>query len=298
MARGGSDVMRIAIEDFRSAFGSIGGLAATGFTIVCLTASTAGAADLRPAYKAPPPPPPAFSWTGCYIGGNGGWIGNDSQATTTVGEPGFPPLAVANATHSYNLKDSGAIGGVQYGCQQQFGQWVVGLDSDFVFTNLKESLTVSHGPAPGPVAPYTETLTQDVSWLSNTRLRLGYSWDRWMVFAAGGLASGRIKSSYVLDPAAAGFDYVGSDKKTRYGWTVGGGVEYALTDNWFLRGEYMFVDLGSRDYFSPINPSTPGQPSFWNTDVETRAHVVRAALSYRFTAAPGLWQWAQGGFRY
>jgi len=289
--------MRIAIEDFRSIVGSFGGLAATGFTIVSLTASSANAADLRPAYKAPPPPPPAFSWTGCYIGGNGGWIGNHSRATTTVGEAGFPPAAVANATYSYNLEDSGAIGGVQYGCQQQFGQWVVGLDSDFDFTNLKETLSVSHAARPG-VADYSENLTQDISWISTTRLRLGYSWDRWMVFAAGGLASGRIKSSYVLEPAAAAFDYVGSDSKTRYGWTVGGGLEYALTDNWFLRGEYMYVDLGSRDFFSAISAATPGQPSLWNTDVDTRAHIVRAALSYRFTTAPGLWQWAQSGFRY
>lgn len=290
--------MRNSIEGASTIAGMTGGLAAITLTIASLAGSAANAADLRPAYKAPPPPPPpAFSWTGCYIGGNAGWIGNNSRATTSIGEAGFPALTVANSTYTYNLDDSGFIGGVQYGCQQQFGQWVVGLDSDFDFTNLKENITVSHAARPG-VAAYTENLTQDLSWNSNTRLRLGYSWDRWMVFAAGGLASGRVKSSYFLQPAGVGFDYVGSDSKTRYGWTIGGGLEYALTDNWFLRGEYLYIDLGSRDYFSAISTSTPGNPSFWNTDIDTRAHIVRAALSYRFTTAPGLWQWAQSGFRY
>ncbi len=274
------------------------GIAAIGFTLTSLIGSTASAADLRPAYKAPPAPPPAFTWTGCYIGGNAGWIGNHSRATTSIGDAGFPAATVGGSTFTYNLDDSGFIGGVQYGCQQQFGQWVVGMDSDFDFTNLKQSLSASHGAVPGLFTGYTENITQDLLWNSNTRLRLGYSWDRWMVFAAGGLASARIKSSYFMQPDGAPFNYFGSDSKTRYGWTVGGGVEYAMTDNWFLRGEYLYFDLGDRNYFSGISAATPGAPTFWNTDVETRAHVVRAALSYRFTAAPGLWQWAQGGFRY
>lgn len=286
--------MRNSIEGAGIVAGTKGGLAA--IIVASLVVGTASAADLRPAYKAPAPPP-VFSWTGCYIGGNGGWIGNDSSATTSIGSPGFPALAIANSTYTYNLKDSGAIGGVQYGCQQQFGQWVVGMDSDFDFTSLKESFSVSHPALPG-VGAYTESLTQDLSWNSNTRLRLGYSWDRWMVFAAGGLATGRVKSTYFMEPTGAGFTYAGSDSKNTYGWTVGGGIEYAMTDNWFLRGEYLFVDLGSRNYFSAASAPTPGNPTLWNTDVDTRAHIVRAALSYRFTTAPGLLQWAQGGFRY
>jgi outer membrane immunogenic protein len=266
----------------------VGGLTALAF------AGAAQAADMpvKAPVRSAPPPVQAFSWTGCYIGGHAGGIMNASELTAF-------PLAGATAaqsaagTHSYDLDNGAFTGGVQYGCNQQFGQWVLGLDSDFAWSGIDESLTASHALVPGLVGAFTETATQNVDWYSTTRGRVGYAYDRWLFFVAGGLASAHIETTYTA--AFGGGTFAGSATKTRYGWTVGGGVEYAMTNNWFLRGEYLYVDLGRIDYES-FAPTLPG--TSMKTEVDTSFHVARVALSYRFTRAPSLIQWALGGFQY
>ena len=117
-----------------------------------------------------------------------------------------------------------------------------------------------------------------------------------MIYAAGGLASGQIKSTY-LATFPGPLPYSGSENKTRYGWTVGAGTEYALSKNWFLRGEYLYIDLGKFDYTDLQSPAAPAGFT-WNTEVQTRAHVARLALTYRFTRAGSMLEWAMGGFKY
>lgn len=245
--------------------------------------------------KAPPVPAPVFSWTGCYIGANAGWIGNNSSLSSSPSGQfllqGSPAINALNTT-SYDLNDSGFIGGVVYGCQSQYGQFVFGFDSDFDWTSINESITTFYPPAP-PWLAHTDTVTQRLQWLSTTRARIGWTQDRWMIFAAGGLASGRVSSSFSAQ-STDGIFY-GTQSKTRFGWTVGGGVEYALSQNWFVRGEYMYVDLGRFDYTDYI---TATSPFTFQTEVKTREHVVRAALTYRFTTAPSFLHWAMNGFRY
>jgi outer membrane immunogenic protein len=270
---------------------------ALGVLSLLALVGVASAADMP--LKAPlAAPPPAFSWTGCYIGGNVGGIKNDS---TLSNDPSGQYL-VANtqaqrdrASHSYSFDGSGFTGGVQYGCNRQYGSLVIGLDSDFNWTGLDNTTTATYPP----IAPWiglTETVTQKQSWLSTTRARLGWAQDRWMLFVAGGLASARIESSHTI-VFTNGDTFFGSAGKTRYGWTVGGGVEYALTQDWFLRGEYMYVDLGNFSYVSDYL-NVPGTGFTWDTNVRTREHIARIGLSYRFTRAGSLLEWAMGGFKY
>jgi outer membrane immunogenic protein len=266
-----------------------------GGLLAAVLVSAAGAADLPvkvPGYTAPPPVQ-AFSWTGCYIGGNVGGIINSSELAAYP-SGAYSAAIVALGTYNYNAKDSAFSGGVQYGCNRQYGQFVLGLDSDFDWAGLNETINASHPANPGIVA-YSETITQKLNWYSTTRARLGWAQDRWMFFIDGGLASGRVKSTY-FSPPAGGFAYGGSQSKTRYGWAVGGGVEYALSENWFLRGEYLYVDLGKYSYTDLQTPAS-GAGFTWGTDVDTRFHVARVALSYRFTRAGSLLEWAMGGFR-
>jgi len=266
------------------AFGSL-------IAAVVMTAGAASAADLgrpAPVYKAPPVQ--MFNWTGCYFGGNAGGIFNDSSATSNPTVPGQP---FSDNFSSFSFDSTDFTAGVVYGCNRQFTQnLVVGLDSDFNWSNLSDSISFAHGAAGGRPA-YSGTITQDLDWFSTTRLRLGWAQDRWMVFAAGGLASGKIKSSY-SDLDGAGRTFTGSDSTWKYGWTIGGGVEYALSQNWFLRGEYMYLDLGKTNYQSLSNTAASGT---WLTEVDTKAHVVRAALTYRITTAGSWLEWAAGGFR-
>ena len=255
-------------------------------------ANVASAADLP--LKAPPMR--AFSWTGCYIGGNVGWTRDATRETTSPDPTGLPALTIAQATFDYRYNNSGIAGGVQYGCLRQFGQFVIGLDSDFDFTGLNSTVFASHA-AQSSVGPYNETLSQKLSWFSTTRVRAGFTWDRWMLFASGGLASGRMQASYVLQPVGVPILYSGSDSWTRYGWTAGAGLEYAISDNWFVRGEYMYIDLGRHSFISPGFGALGGNPAFWNSEVDSRFHVARVALSYRFTTASSLIEWASNGFK-
>jgi outer membrane immunogenic protein len=268
--------------------------------VALASSGPANAADLpRPAavYKAPVVA--AFSWTGCYFGGNGGWIRNDSELTTYPSGAYLSVLSAAQlaaSTYSYSGSKSDFTAGVQYGCNKQYGQWVLGLDSDFNWSGISESFNASH---PANVAlllpPYTEALTQKLEWFSTTRARLGWAQDRWMIYAAGGLASADVKSSYLATFGPT--TYSGSESKGRYGWTVGGGVEYALDQNWFLRGEYLYIDLGKYSYTN-LQGSPPSSVLTWGTDVDTRAHIARAALTYRITTASSWLEWAWGGFKY
>jgi outer membrane immunogenic protein len=259
---------------------------------VMAMAGIANAADLprpAPVYKAPPAPY-AFSWTGCYVGAVAGGIFNRSNVTSGPTISGAP---FTDSGTSFDLSNTDAVVGGVYGCNYQFSpNFVIGTDSDFSWSGLSESVAFAHA-ATGTRPAYTGTVTQDLDWVSTTRVRLGWAHDHWMVFVAGGLASGKVKSSYA-DVDVTGRTFTGSDSTWKYGWTIGGGVEYALSQNWFLRGEYLYVDLGNTNYQSLSNTPASGT---WLTEVDTKAHIARAALTYRFTTAPSFLHWAMGGFR-
>jgi outer membrane immunogenic protein len=238
----------------------------------------------------------AFSWTGCYVGGHVGGIRNDSSLSSYATGTGVPAAQTVATSFSYSADHTSFTGGVQYGCNYQTGNWVFGLDSSFSWAGIDQTISVNHPGVPA-LAAYTETVSQRLDWYSTTRARIGWAHDRWMVFVAGGLATGRVKSSFTADFTLAFPQfYTGSGSETRYGWTLGGGLEYALSQNWFLRGEYLYVDLGDFNYISTWVGAAPSVGRFV-TDVDTKFHVARLALSYRFTGAPSLLQWAIGGFK-
>ncbi|SRR5579871_4492680 len=181
---------------------------------------TASAADL--ARKAPPPvvtkaPPPAyvpFTWTGFYVGINGGY--------------GFGRSKWDGLPATFDVK--GGLAGGQLGYNWQFGQFVWGLEGDGDWTNLR-----GHANALNCGTTLCETRND---FLSTVRGRFGLAVDRLLPYATGGLAVGNIKS---VAPPLTG------DDKTNTGWTVGGGLEYSLATNWSVKAEYLWVDLGKEN---------------------------------------------------
>jgi outer membrane immunogenic protein len=260
---------------------------------LALVTGSASAADVSNGRAAP-----VFSWTGCYVGGHAGWVQNDSRITThPIGDVAglIGPAGVLASTYTYRPTGSEASAGAHYGCNVQFGHWVLGLDSSWSWSGLDAAINADI-PL-GVFQPHQENTTQQLDWYNTTRIRAGVALDRLMLFAAGGLAAGRVSSEFewraVAPPPIGTFVSSGSQARTRYGWTIGGGAEYALFDNWFLRAEYLYVDLGKFDY----DAAAPGGPPDWRTDIDTRFHTVRLGLSYRFTGARSLLEWGQGGFR-
>ncbi len=182
--------------------------------LVAIGTVAASAADI-PRRVVPPRQPavvaPVFTWTGAYIGINGGygWGSSSFSAPFTTG--------------SFDV--SGGLVGGTLGYNYQVGQAVFGLEGDIGWSGIEGSAACA-----GTIC---ETRN---NWLSTVRGRLGYSFDRFMPYVTGGLAVGDI------DTNVAG---IGNGSDTNAGWTAGGGIEAALNGPWTAKLEYLYVDLGS-----------------------------------------------------
>lgn len=236
------------------------------FLAAALSASAANAADLlglrTPARIAPVAP--AFTWTGCYVGGHagGGWA--RTSWTNTVNTTAFGDLT---AGQGYRQTDGGFIGGGQLGCNYQVSEWVVGIEGSFSGATLK-------GNVPNTVfGAADDVFTTRVESLALVTGRVGYAWNNWLFYAKGGYAGGEVKFSVadVIPPAGSG-----SASKWQNGWTVGGGIEYALTPNWILGVEYDYVDLLTKSY------EVGGGAGLYTFDVHPQIHQALARVSYKF----------------
>jgi outer membrane immunogenic protein len=243
----------------------------------------------------------AFSWTGCYVGGNVGYIRTDTSGYTSPnaaapGFAGFTPAFLAMNSHSYGLDASSATAGGQIGCNWQSpSRWIVGLEGDINWSGAKRSVSVAYPiicfGCPTEWGAHTETLTHKLDWFSTVRARLGFPvWERTMLYATGGLAIGHVKTSYVyrglggLQPG-----WLGDDSATRLGWTAGGGVEHAFAGNWSVKLEYLYIDLGSTSISARFdnNPCCPaGANNIFDAEFKTRAHIARLGLNYQFGRRP------------
>lgn|SRR5208283_813517 len=252
---------------------------------------TALAADLA---VAPPPPPPVFSWTGFYIGGYGGGEVTHTSYNTLIGPPltAFSHLtpadiAAVDAEGSQILNKPGFTVGAELGYNWQVGLFVFGFETD-IGGLTASSRTVSNGFIKGTATPATSffpsTLSQRVNdgLYGTVRGRLGVTFDRLLIFATGGLAytAGNYGFTYfdTLTPSGGG---VAAPNKL--GYVVGGGLEYAITDNWSVKGEFLYSQFGKSTATGQINNF--GVPAFSNTFVTSarvQEYAGRVGLNYRF----------------
>lgn len=206
-----------------------------------LSATTAMAADA--VYNEPPATPSVvapvfFSWSGPYAGIQGG--------------AGWSKARFANGANESSFKLNGGLVGGFIGYQSQLdNNLVVGIEGDLDY-NWNEK-KISAGPA---------TLKYGTDLAGSVRARLGYAYDRTLVYATGGWATTR---GYA-DLEAAGLSV--KQRETFNGWTVGAGVEQAFTDNLFGRLEYRYNDYGKKTF----------------EDVTTRLdqHSVKVGLGVKF----------------
>ncbi len=254
-------------------------LGAVAFTAIT---SAAFAADL-PTMKGPPPfvPPPAFSWTGFYIGGNIGYGWGDDRDSQFL-----EPSALAFGADPFRVSDqpSGVIGGGQVGYNWQTGSFVFGVEADIDAADINGRHTLNGLPdITGTIVPaWFSTAREDVEVFGTARGRIGYAaFDRTLIYATGGLAYGEVKySNYTQFSPASVFEYSGSAEPWQVGWTVGGGIEYAITNNWTIKGEYLYYDLGSEKYLA--QPLAANPPFAIGQKFETTGDIVRAGFNYKF----------------
>jgi outer membrane immunogenic protein len=272
-------------------------------------AGPAIAADM--ALKAPPPPPPtAFSWTGFYVGLNAGgtWARSDADTSvncnvTFVNAP-FPYFcattggvangAAVSAAGSGTITASGFTGGIQAGYNWQGPNLIYGLETDFGAFHLRGS---RQGPGTYPVdfgfafagSSFASNSSFNTDWLYTLRGRIGVPVSsNLMAYATGGLALTRIGVSNSFSdniiPNLA-FDAAGSanGSETKAGWVVGGGLEYALVNNWSIKAEYLFMDFGKVTATGTIfNPQPGGYVQGISTSSDLTAQVARVGVNRRF----------------
>jgi outer membrane immunogenic protein len=251
-------------------------LASTAMTTsTALLAGAAWAADL-PVKALPAPVNARFSWTGCYVGVNAGGASTRIDQDFTV--PGVTAFDSSG-------RDSSFTGGGQLGCNYQFDpNWVVGIEGDFNYLrgNRNQDFSFLFGTGEDSFG----TQQTSLRWLATVRGRFGYAWDRWFLYATGGLAIGDVKSS--LSGTAAGpnlpSQYAGSYSADRAGWTAGAGFEYAFAERLSAKLEYLHFDLGTANYLVNL-VSGPGTVllSTWNASAKVSGDIVRVGLNYRFT---------------
>ncbi len=240
-----------------------------GVTFAVLSASFAFAADLPIVRKsqtiAPPTPPPPFTWTGFYVGLNGGysWGSWDDG----IGD---------------SLHPNGGIAGGTIGFNYQINQFVVGIEGDIDWSGMKDTLaggvvaTGLGGPATGSLS-----LSYKDEVLSTLAARFGLAFGRSLVYAkvGGAWADEKFNTSgtITIPPTVTISE---ADSFSRFGWIVGGGVEYAVTNNLTVKAEYNYLDFGNRN--NNLNFSFSGVPAIIPLTSHLNANVLKVGVNILF----------------
>jgi outer membrane immunogenic protein len=234
---------------------------------IALTSTAVHAADLA-AKAFAPPPPPAPTWTGFYLGLNGGFGGDRNKYPFTVGP----------VSGSSTLNSSGFFGGAQAGYNWQFAPaWVAGVEADIDDADIQ-------GMASTNVAGASSSIGTRLDWFGTVRGRIGYLvTPNALLYGTGGWAYGHATSSAT---ATASGLAVGSSigKDMTGGWTAGAGLEYGITHWLSFKTEYLFVDLGSTNLASGVVAGVP-----FSLNEKTTVHTVKAGINVKLGSWGGGW---------
>ncbi len=213
---------------------------------VAAMALPAVAADLGPpSYKAEPIYTPPFSWTGFYVGINGGYGWSSSRSTETI---------IGVSTGDFDV--SGGMAGGTMGYNLQTGLWVWGLEGDIDASWMKGTSGLCGGAG----------CTTENTWFATARGRIGFVCDRFLPYITGGAAFGDIKMTPPVGPFSTA---------TQFGWTVGAGIEYAFMGPVSAKLEYLYADLGT------ASCGSPGCGNEVNVTLNN-INILRLGVNYRF----------------
>jgi outer membrane immunogenic protein len=183
-----------------------------------------------------------FTWTGCYLGAHGGgaWERKDATDPVQLVQDSLSGGPVTVGATVVNVHSNGAVVGGQIGCDYQFSpNFVVGVEGAVSAGTMKGSTLVAL-PAGNPGDAILVTARTD--FIPAVTARLGYAMDHWLFYVKGGGAWTNDKYSATGTFAGIAFDAEGLGMRS--GWTAGGGVEWAFTDDWSARLEYDYYDFG------------------------------------------------------
>jgi outer membrane immunogenic protein len=241
-----------------------------------------------------PVPPPCPTWTGFYVGGFGGYKFSSVDTNLDLGglwDTQFPEgrdALQANAPH--DLNNSGFEAGGLIGYNYQWHNWVFGVEAEGGYLWAHKADNQPLVPVPNdPVDGYAFSTSFNTHYLATFAPRIGYTFCRWMPYVTGGLAVGQLDYSQnivnILSPALGPYTFSegASKTETNVGWMVGGGLEYAVSDHWRVRGQYQFIDLGSISFDTAGVGDFPTAPDFTgHHEASLREHNASFAIIYGF----------------
>jgi outer membrane immunogenic protein len=244
-----------------------------------IAASRASAADLpvRPAPPAYYPVAAVYDWGGGYIGVNGGYAFGKSEWSDALNPSG-------NGS-SGNFNVTGGMAGITAGVSGQFGAFVLGVEGDFDWQGLSGTssspfcTSIITSTAIGATAAGLSCKTKS-NWLGTLRTRLGYAWDRVLLYGTAGGAGANVQT---------GLSGLPTQTNTQFGWTAGAGLEWAFADNWTAKVEYLFVDFITKancnhgyscGYDSVAIAGVPAQPA--SIGVKLNENLIRVGVNFKF----------------
>jgi outer membrane immunogenic protein len=234
-----------------------------------------GAGTAALAADLPPPPPPAtyvpvlppYNWTGFYIGGNlgVGWNGSGTISDNF------------GSTFTTPANNARFLGGGQVGVNYEFwGGVVVGAEAMFDWVpNTNNSIGVVGG---GAAAGNTANVTINNRWLTTATGKLGYAWDRVLLYGKGGGAwVGSSSPGISVNGGATpgGFSSTGNNN---FGWTAGLGVEWAFWGTWSARAEWDYIGLNNQNFTVAGGPFNGDVVNVTNRNI----NIFTAGVNYKF----------------
>jgi outer membrane immunogenic protein len=264
-----------------------------------MTAGLAQAADMP--LKAPPLPPPApvFSWTGLYVGADiGGAWGRSTTSSPLANNPGcfvtilpcYLPSLVAdiNNQSAQRQSSSSVLGDFETGYNLQLGYFVVGGETDIGFYRLRGN-SLARAPFTGypvPAGGTAPSYYNDVNsnWLFTARGRLGFApIANLLVYGTGGVALTNLRHEAQFNEGIFPGTSLGTEASissgTVTGAAYGGGLEWAWTNNWLVKAEYLHVDFGS--VAGAPSPVVAVAGSFFTHSASLNADILRFGVDYK-----------------
>jgi outer membrane immunogenic protein len=262
-----------------------------GFVVAASALATAAsAADMpvpaAPAYYPPAYHPVVYDWTGIYVGAHvGAGLLDDVVTTTTT-------TALLPSGTQNKLNPFGVVGGAQGGFNIEFAPFVIGAEATWTSSGISGTGSVT-SLMPG----IFEQSTSNPLWYATVTGKVGIAANDWLFYAKGGAAWMRVDYTQGVLVSGAGMASLQTVSDHRTGFTVGGGVEYGLTENLSAKIEYDFLDFGTKSYsyanlgfFLPGSPAgtavTPIAPT--SVSIKSFTSLFTVGLNYRYN-------WSGGG---
>jgi outer membrane immunogenic protein len=248
-------------------------------------------------------PPPVFNWTGFYVGADiGAAWGSSTTSSPLANDPGcfvtiIPCYGAGTAadinSHSAQSQSSSSVlGGFEAGYNLQLGYFVVGGETDIGFYRLRGSslASVPFTGFPVPAGGTAPTYSNDVSstWSFTARGRLGFTpMADLLVYGTGGVAVANLSHQAQFIEGVFPGTSLGTEgsisSATVTGAVYGGGVEWALTNNWLVKAEYLHVEFGSvTGAASPVIITGAVSGSVFTHSASLNADILRFGVDYKF----------------